>query len=156
MRAQPFRWIPRGEPFQKQDNGSSSSFPPILEHLIRQRGLPPGVDLEGYLRPKLRDLADPFLIPDMKPAVERILGAIDRKEKICIFGDYDVDGVSSITLMRRILMSYGVEPRHFIPRRGPEGYGLSVAAIARCMSEGDFRSGHVAGGWGGRVDRGSP
>jgi single-stranded-DNA-specific exonuclease len=137
MRAQPFRWIPRGEPFQKQDNGSSSSFPPILEHLIRQRGLPPGVDLEGYLRPKLRDLADPFLIPDMKPAVERILGAIDRKEKICIFGDYDVDGVSSITLMRRILMSYGVEPRHFIPRRGPEGYGLSVAAIARCMSEGE-------------------
>lgn len=136
MRAQPFRWIPRGEPFQKVANGSSGSFPPILEHLIRQRGLPPGMDLESYLRPKLKDLSDPFLIPDMRPAVERILRAVDEKQRICIYGDYDVDGVSSITLMRRILLAYGLEIRHFIPRRGPEGYGLSTAALERCMSEG--------------------
>lgn len=136
MRAQPFKWIPRGEPFDRQAKGSSGGFPPILEHLIRQRGLPKGVDLEGYLRPKLRDLADPFLIPDMKPAVERVLRAIDGKEEVCIFGDYDVDGVTSITLMRRILMAYGLTPRHFIPRRGQEGYGLSRAAIKRCMAEG--------------------
>lgn len=136
MRAQPFRWIPRGEPFQDEENGSPRSFPPILEHLIRQRGLPEGVDLEGYLRPRLRDLADPFLIPDMRAAVERILHAVDQGQKICIFGDYDVDGVASITLMRRILMAYGLEPRHFIPRRGAEGYGLSRAALKRCMGEG--------------------
>jgi single-stranded-DNA-specific exonuclease len=136
MRAQPFKWIARGEPFEKQTNGSSGTFPPILEHLIRQRGLPAGVDLEGYLRPRLRDLADPFLIPDMKPAVERVLAAIDKGEKVCIYGDYDVDGVTSITLMRRILMAYGLTPRYFIPRRGPEGYGLSTAALARCMAEG--------------------
>ena len=113
-----------------------AAFPPILEHLIRQRGLPPGVDLEGYLRPRLRDLADPFLIPDMQIAVERVLAAIDRQEKVCIYGDYDVDGVTSITLMRRILMAYGLTPRYFIPRRGPEGYGLSTAALNRCMAEG--------------------
>jgi len=136
MRAQPFKWIARGEPFEKLTNGSSSAFPPILEHLIRQRGLPPGVDLEGYLRPRLKDLADPFLIPDMKPAVERVFAAIDRGEEVCIYGDYDVDGITSITLMRRILMAYGLTPRYFIPRRGPEGYGLSAAALARCMSEG--------------------
>ncbi len=136
MRAQPFRWIARGEPFQKNEVGPSGTFPPILEHLIRQRGLPPGVDLEGYLRPKLRDLADPFLIPDMKLAVERVLLAIDRREKVCIYGDYDVDGVTSITLMRQILRAYGLEPRYFIPRRGPEGYGLSAAALKRCMAEG--------------------
>jgi len=94
------------------------------------------VDLEGYLRPKLRDLADPFLIPDMKIAVERVLLAVDRKEEICIYGDYDVDGVTSITLMRRILRAYGLEPRYFLPRRGPEGYGLSTAALKRCMEEG--------------------
>ena len=58
--------------FQKQETGPPGSFPPILEHLIRQRGLPAGMDLEGYLRPRLKDLADPFLIPDMRPAVERI------------------------------------------------------------------------------------
>lgn len=136
MRAQPFKWIPRGEPFQQQDDGPPGSFPPILEHLIRQRGLPTGEDLEGFLRPKLKDLADPFRIPDMHAAVERVLRAIDGKQQICIYGDYDVDGVSSITLMRRILLAYGVEPRHFIPCRGTEGYGLSVAAIGRCMKEG--------------------
>ena len=136
MRAQPFKWIARGEPFQHGINGSSGSFPPILEHLIRQRGLPPGTDLESYLRPKLKDLSDPFLLPDMRPAVERILRAVDRSEKICIYGDYDVDGVSSITLMRRILLAYGLEIRHFIPKRGPEGYGLSSAALKRCMDEG--------------------
>ena len=136
MRAQPFKWIARGEPFEKQTHGSVSTFPPILEHLIRQRGLPPGVVLEGYLRPKLRDLADPFLIPDMKPAVERVFAAIDKGENVCIYGDYDVDGVTSITLMRRILIAYGLTPRYFIPRRGPEGYGLSTAALKRCMEEG--------------------
>lgn len=136
MRAQPFRWIPRGEPFQNPENGSPRSFPPILEHLILQRGLPDGVSLEGYLRPRLRDLADPFLIPDMKIAVERILLAADQGQVVCIYGDYDVDGVTSITLMRRILMAYGLEPRSFIPRRGPEGYGLSITALERCMKEG--------------------
>ncbi len=136
MRAQPFRWIARGEPFQKDHTGEAGTFPPILEHLIRQRGLPDGMDLEGYLRPRLKDLADPFLIPDMRLAVERILLAIDQGQKICIYGDYDVDGVVSITLMRKILMAYGLESRHFIPRRGPEGYGLSTAALERCMREG--------------------
>lgn len=136
MRAQPFKWIARGEPFQSIETGLPGVFPPILEHLIRQRGLPPGVDLEGYLRPRLKDLADPFLIPDMKLAVERVLAAVDRNEEVCIYGDYDVDGVTSITLMRRILMAYGLTPRYFIPRRGPEGYGLSKAALRRCMAEG--------------------
>jgi single-stranded-DNA-specific exonuclease len=55
---------------------------------------------------------------------------------VCIFGDYDVDGVTSIALMRRVLRAYGLEPRHFIPRRSSEGYGLSEAAIERCLAEG--------------------
>lgn len=137
MRARDFLWIQRGDPFVHGSNGSHGGFPPILEHLIRQRGLPAGDALEGFLRPRLRDLSDPFLIPDAEPAVERILQAADRGEKICIFGDYDVDGVTSITLMRRILRAYGLDPRVFIPHRGSEGYGLSKASIARCMAEGD-------------------
>lgn len=135
MRALPSRWIPRGEPFS-DGNGSQGAFPPILEHLIRQRGLPSGDDLDGFLNPRLRDLADPFLIPDMGLAVERLLQAVDRGEAVCVFGDYDVDGVTSIALMRRILRAYGVESRHFIPRRSSEGYGLSEAAIERCLAEG--------------------
>jgi single-stranded-DNA-specific exonuclease len=135
MRALPSRWIPRGEPFS-DGNGSGGAFPPILEHLIRQRGLPSGDDLDGFLNPRLRDLSDPFLIPDMGLAVERLLQAADRGETVCIFGDYDVDGVTSIALMRRILRAYGLEARHFIPRRSSEGYGLSEAAIDRCLAEG--------------------
>ena len=92
--------------------------------------------MEGFLRPKLRDLADPFLIPDMRPAVDRILEAVDGGQKVCIFGDYDVDGVASITLMRHLLRGYGIEARTFIPKRGLEGYGLSEAALRRCMDEG--------------------
>ncbi len=132
----PFKWISRGEPFHTSENGSVSGFPAILEHLVRQRGLPQGASLEGYLRPKLKDLSDPFLIPGMHAAVKRILAAVDAGEEICIYGDYDVDGVTSITLMRRILMAYGLNPRYFIPRRGAEGYGLSKAALERCMLEG--------------------
>lgn len=94
------------------------------------------MNLETYLHPRLKDLADPLLLPDMRIAVDRILLAIDQGHKICIYGDYDVDGVVSITLMRKILMAYGLEPRTFIPRRGPEGYGLSTAAVARCLREG--------------------
>lgn len=135
MRERHFDWIQRGDPFVDGTNGAPGDFPPILEHLIRQRGLPSGDALEGFLRPRLRDLSDPFLIPEMAQAVDRILLAVDRHERVCIFGDYDVDGVTSITLMRQILRAYGVEPHVFIPKRGNEGYGLSAASIRRCKRQ---------------------
>ena len=113
MRAQSLTWMARGAPFHPASAADDGTFPAILEHLIRQRGLPTGQDLEGFLRPRLKD----------------------RGEKVCIFGDYDVDGVSSITLMKRILRAYGLEADFFIPRRGAEGYGLSLAALQRCLNE---------------------
>ena len=136
MRATAFRWILRGEPFLPGTASPDSEFPEILAHLAGQRGIKTPADLESFLRPRLRDLSDPFLIPDMRPAVDRILLAADRGESVCIYGDYDVDGVSSIALMEKIMHAYGLRPRSFIPRRGTEGYGLSVAAIDRCFSEG--------------------
>lgn len=136
MRAPPADWILRGDPFQSHGNGRGHPFPAILEHLILQRGLPAGDNLEAFLRPKLRDLGDPFEIGEMREAVTRILAAIDRGEQICLYGDYDVDGVTSIAVMRRMLHAYGLEPRHFIPLRSSEGYGLSKAALERCMREG--------------------
>ncbi|MEM9237136.1 MAG: single-stranded-DNA-specific exonuclease RecJ, partial [Verrucomicrobiota bacterium] len=108
-----------------------------MKHLIDQRGLPSGDDLESFLRPRLRDLGDPLEIGEMAQAVERIFEAVDRGEKVVIYGDYDVDGVSSIALVRRVLRAYGLDPRPFIPKRGPEGYGLSQAAVARMMEEGE-------------------
>jgi len=134
-----FRWILRGEPFiasTPSEQVGAQDFPDILKHLVAQRGIPEA-ETDSFLRPKLRNLSDPFLIPEMEIAVERILEAIDQKQKICIYGDYDVDGVSSITLMTKILSAYGNEARSFIPRRGPEGYGLSFTALERCMAEGE-------------------
>jgi len=136
MRGPDAEWILRGDPFDAARDGNGGDFPAILRHLVDQRGLPPGVDLETFLRPRLRDLGDPFEIGEMDRAVERVLQAVDRGEEVLIYGDYDVDGVSSVALMRRILRAYGLTPRHFIPRRSSEGYGLSEAALARCMAEG--------------------
>ena len=134
MCAMAFRWLLRGEP-KLVTHDDSSHFPDIVRDLVFQRGIT-HEQIESFLHPKLRDLADPFLIPEMQLAVTRILEAVDQNQNVCIYGDYDVDGISSITLLSKILKAYGIEARTFIPRRGTEGYGLSLAALERCMSEG--------------------
>jgi single-stranded-DNA-specific exonuclease len=131
------QWILRGAAFETDGAAADVEFPAILKHLVGQRGLPLSGTLEEFLRPRLRDLGDPFEIGEMDRAVERILGAVDGGEKVCVYGDYDVDGVSSVAVMRRVLQAYGLRPRHFIPRRSSEGYGLSAAALERCMAEGE-------------------
>ena len=114
---------------------ADSSLPAILVRMLLQREV--GVDeMERFLHPRLRRLQDPFLLPDMDLAVARILGAVDEGEEVCVYGDYDVDGITSVALLTTVLSAYGVSVRSFIPRRGPEGYGLNDAALARCMREG--------------------
>ena len=120
-------------------SGVGIGLPPILVKMMLQRGISPE-EMETFLHPKLRHLQDPFLLPDISLAVERIFQAIDQKEEICVYGDYDVDGVTSVTLMTEILAAYGASVRSFIPRRGPEGYGLSEAALKRCKTEGPLPS----------------
>jgi len=119
--------------------GVGSGLPPILVKMMLQRGVTPE-EMDAFLHPRLRSLQDPFLLPDITLAVERILHAVDTKEEICVYGDYDVDGITSVTLMTEILAAYGASVRSFIPRRGPEGYGLNDAALKRCKSEGPLPS----------------
>ena len=107
--------------------------PAILLHLLAQRGVQNPDDVDFFLNPKLQDLSDPYELPNMKAAVERIFRAIDANERILVYGDYDVDGVTSVTLMLRILSAYGLEASFFIPKRGEEGYGLSELAIERML-----------------------
>lgn len=127
------QWILSEVPELPPDAGGG--LPEILVRMMAQRGVPAG-EMERFLHPRLMDLTDPFLMPDMRPAVERILRAIDAGEPICVYGDYDVDGITSVTLMTHVLDAYGATARNFIPRRGPEGYGLNASALGRCMSEG--------------------
>lgn len=135
MRESNIEWIIRGESFQMEENDLHDDFPAILAHLIRQRNIAGDGALERFLEPKLKDLSDPFLLPDMALATQRIFDAIDRRQRIGIFGDYDVDGVTSITVMRSILMTYGADPLYFVPQRSAEGYGLSLAALERFERE---------------------
>lgn len=115
--------------------GVGPGLPDILVKMMIQRQVMPE-QMERFLHPRLAQLQDPFLLPDMQLAVDRVLQAVDAGEQICVYGDYDVDGITSVTLMTEILVAYGAEVRSFIPRRGPEGYGLNEAALSRCMSEG--------------------
>ncbi|HEY5891805.1 MAG TPA: single-stranded-DNA-specific exonuclease RecJ [Chthoniobacterales bacterium] len=88
---------------------------------------------QRFLFPKLKALADPFLLPDMEVAVLRILAAIEGGEKIVLYGDYDVDGVTSLAILHRMLVAYGARPECFLPMRVDEGYGLSAEGIERCL-----------------------
>ena len=80
----------------------------------------------------LRSLSDPFLLPHMRAAVDRILRAITAGERIVLYGDYDVDGVTSLALLNEMLCAYGATPALFLPSRMEEGYGLSREGIERC------------------------
>ena len=116
--------------------GVGHGLPEILVKMMLQRDVK-AEEMKNFLYPRLRDLQDPFLLPDMQVAVERIFQAVDTGEPICVYGDYDVDGITSVTLMSEVLKAYGASVRSFIPRRGPEGYGLNEAALKRCKEEGE-------------------
>jgi single-stranded-DNA-specific exonuclease len=109
---------------------------PVTARLLCIRGLDePGV-AQRFLSPSLADLHDPMALADMRVAVDRILAAIERKERIAIHGDYDVDGVTSTVILRRALELLGADVIHFIPERLRDGYGLQPAALDRLHAEG--------------------
>lgn len=108
---------------------------PCIAELLKRKQFSCTDDVHAFLQPRLRSLTDPFLLPNMAAAVERILAAIDRRERIVLFGDYDVDGVTSLALLAGMLRSYGAEPGLFLPLRMEEGYGLSPESVERCCDE---------------------
>src|SRR5260221_2282468 len=113
--------------------GEALQLPIALSRFLIKAGFGDLTVAKTFLQPRLQDLSDPFLLSGIREAVNRILHAIDRKERIVLFGDYDVDGVTSIAMLKRILRSYGAEPAQFLPHRIDEGYGLSAAGGNRCL-----------------------
>jgi len=89
-----------------------------------------------FMNPMLGELDDPFRITNMAAAVTRLRAAMRRNEKVAVFGDYDVDGVTSTVLLLSILDRFGVHPRYLVPRRMEEGYGLSRQALERMIEQG--------------------
>jgi single-stranded-DNA-specific exonuclease len=109
---------------------------PIVARLLCQRGLSDPEHATRFLNPSLDQLHDPMLLADMRVAVDRILGALERRERIAIHGDYDVDGITSTVILRRTLELLGADVVHFIPERLRDGYGLQPAAIDRLHADG--------------------
>ncbi len=100
-----------------------------------RKGFASTEEVKTFLQPRLSSLSDPFLLPNMQAAVERIFGALDQHERIVLFGDYDVDGVTSVALLAEMLLAYGANPHLFLPLRMEEGYGLSRESVERCLEQ---------------------
>src|SRR5213594_4204220 len=100
-----------------------------------RKGFGTADEVQAFLQPRLKSLSDPFLLPNMKAAVTRILVALKRRERIVLFGDYDLDGVTSLALLAETLRAYGAAPELFLPLRMEEGYGLSRESLARCLEQ---------------------
>jgi single-stranded-DNA-specific exonuclease len=119
------RWI---LPSREELNGGAISWSEIcgsecIARLLSRKGFRCVEEVEDFLRPRLSSLSDPFLLPQMGAAVFRILAALDERERIVLFGDYDVDGVTSLALLDEMLRAYGGAPELFLPLRIEEGYG---------------------------------
>lgn len=111
------------------------TLPPALARVLVNRGFRTVEAAQRFLRPQLRDLNDPFALSGMEAAVARVWRAIQSREQIVIYGDYDVDGVTSSALLVWVLRAAGGLVENFLPHRVDEGYGLSADGLARCLRE---------------------
>ena len=131
------RWILAS---REELNGTAIAWSEIcgsecIARLLSRKGFRCAEEVEGFLRPRLSSLSDPFLLPQMGAAVSSVLAALDQHERIVLFGDYDVDGVTSLALLDEMLRAYGGAPELFLPLRIEEGYGLSRESVERCLEQ---------------------
>jgi single-stranded-DNA-specific exonuclease len=110
--------------------------PPLVARLLCLRGLGDPDEAARFLTPKLEHLHDPSRLTDLDAAVERLMGAIARRERVAVHGDYDVDGVTSTVILRRAIEMLGGDVVHFLPERLRDGYGLQVPAVERLHADG--------------------
>lgn len=124
-------WINKPTPDESDVTALQSALkiPRIIAHLLVQRGIKTFEQARLFFKPKLSDLHDPFLMKDMDLAVDRILKAINNQEKIMVYGDYDVDGTTSVALLSSFLKNHSRHIQTYIPDRYTEGYGISFKGI---------------------------
>ena len=119
------RWLPR------------QASPPVLANLLVQRGIDTLEKAKKFFNPQLSDLHDPFPMKDMDKAVERVERAVRNREKIMVYGDYDVDGTTAVALVYKFLRQIGHKDLLFyIPDRYTEGYGISTKGIDHAARKG--------------------
>ncbi len=124
-------WIPKkNENYDLVDDLSNAlNVDPIVAELLLQRGIKNYDEAKQFFRPQLNDMHDPFLMKDMDKAVDRLQYAIENKEKILIYGDYDVDGTTAVAMVYSYLKSFNDNIGYYVPNRYDEGYGVSIKGI---------------------------
>ncbi len=107
----------------------------IISTIILNRGVD-DKEISSYLKKSMSDIINPSIMLDMDKAVERVSTAIDNKEKIAVYGDYDVDGITSTALLYEFLKSIGADAEYYIPDRKEEGYGINIMAVNKLVKKG--------------------
>ena len=129
-----FRWsVAAAQPALAAEMAAVLKISPLLAQCLLNRGLFEPALASRFLEPRLKNLADPFLLPNMESAVDRLFQARERAELLVIFGDYDVDGVTSTALLLDVLGGLGWRVESYLPHRMDEGYGLSLEAVENCL-----------------------
>ena len=115
---------------------SEAVVPAVVRQILERRGIAPEA-VGAFLYPNYdTQLHDPFLMTDMRPAVERLIVAAKRRERVVVYGDYDIDGITASTVMIEGLAAIGIAARSYIPDRFEEGYGINAGALEQLKSQG--------------------
>ena len=131
-----FRWsLAPSQPLRAGQLAAQFKISSLLAQCLLNRGLSEPPAIEKFLSPRLKHLADPFLLPDMATAVNRLFRAHHEKEPLVILGDYDVDGVTSTTILLEVLRGLGWQADAYLPNRMEEGYGLSRDGVENCLKK---------------------
>jgi single-stranded-DNA-specific exonuclease len=131
-----FRWsVAPPQPLLAETLAAQLKLSSLLTQCLLNRGHSEPAAIENFLTPRLKNLADPFLLPNMAGAVERLLLARENSEPLVIFGDYDVDGVTSTALLVEVLRGLGWTVEFYLPHRMDEGYGLSRDGVENCLKK---------------------
>ncbi|MFO1489138.1 MAG: single-stranded-DNA-specific exonuclease RecJ [Verrucomicrobiota bacterium] len=130
------RWtIAPPQPLLARQLAGAQGISPLLAQCLLNRGLSEPAAIGHFLEPRLKQLADPFLLPNIATAVDRLFQAREKSEPLVIFGDYDVDGVTSTTLLLETLGRLGWSVNCYLPHRMDEGYGLSRDGVENCLKK---------------------
>ena len=131
-----FRWsLAPPQPLLAGQLAARLKLPPLLAQCLLNRGFSEPSAIENFLQPRLKNLADPFLLPNLAAAVGRLFRARAQNELLVIFGDYDVDGVTSTALLAEVLRPLGWKVNFYLPNRMDEGYGLSADGVENCLKK---------------------
>ncbi len=122
-------WVVRPKDARRDQLAKKLSISPLLAQVLINRGVTDFADASAFLRPKLTELIAPERMPGIEAAVARIKHALRNRERITVYGDYDVDGITGVAILVAILKMFGADVEYYIPHRIDEGYGLNVEAV---------------------------